>query len=959
MTVRFLPAFTALALLGLAVPAHADPTPAQAARLAALKAEADRVDGNADPRAYRAAYERAVAYARTVYPADHPAIEKLRMGIMVARFGQGDTEGLVEEIEHAITVFERAGPTWQEDLVDSLNNLATVVEARGDAQRAMGLLERVVAIRRTMTGPLAEAYLGLVIGNLSWACRGQGDYARALPLALEGVALLEKSHRENPGNRDVADTLAGALGNLPVYYADLGRHAEASEAVRALVARLDELTGPASTAGANAMLSGSIFLVREGKQAEAEALVRRAIASYTAGVGAESGQTARANLRLVTILMAQGRHAEAQPLAEQAATVLAKTLGPLARDTIEARVRLARIAFALEDKPTAIARMRALLVDVAAKRPAGHRDVVENQDVLATMLAQNGQWREAADLLAIIRTARTGTPGDGDRADLAARALQALALARSGNPDAARGVLDAAMPLAEAALAREIEGAGARGGRSTDLTRAIGLGALAASEAGDVPRAFRLAQLYRLGPSDRAVLRARARDRAGDGAALRRVQDLQEARDRALAAFQQAAGSGDNAAARAAKAEADALSAQLAAHDGERHGTLFETVDLAALQARLAPDQALYLVLQTDFATRIFAVSRQHLAIADAALPSARIVGQVKALRDRLDWSAAAGEPFDRRESAALGAALFPREIARVLAGKRRVAVVARGPLARVPFAVLSLPGHGGKLDWAIERHAFSYPVGLATLGSEARARGGAVGEFLGVGAPELPALAAAAGGTARLRGSVNGRRIAALGALGLAEGELKAMAGALHARKATVLTGAGASEQALRAAPLASADVVTFATHGLMAGELENLDEAALVLSPPPAGAPADPANDGLLTTSEIARLSFSARLVVLSACNSASGDREGDDALGGLAHAFLYAGAKGLLVSHWRVRDDAAARLTVATASGMVRGESPAEALRRAQLALMRDPALADAANPAVWAPFVVVGD
>ena len=106
-----------------------------------------------------------------------------------------------------------------------------------------------------------------------------------------------------------------------------------------------------------------------------------------------------------------------------------------------------------------------------------------------------------------------------------------------------------------------------------------------------------------------------------------------------------------------------------------------------------------------------------------------------------------------------------------------------------------------------------------------------------------------------------------------------------------------------------------------------------------------------------EIASLRLNADWVILSACNTAAGDSPGAPPYSGLATAFAQAGARGLMLSHWRVRDDAAARLTVGTVKGAAKGLSRAEALRRAQLDLIADPAVPDGAHPAIWAPFVVI--
>jgi CHAT domain-containing protein len=78
----------------------------------------------------------------------------------------------------------------------------------------------------------------------------------------------------------------------------------------------------------------------------------------------------------------------------------------------------------------------------------------------------------------------------------------------------------------------------------------------------------------------------------------------------------------------------------------------------------------------------------------------------------------------------------------------------------------------------------------------------------------------------------------------------------------------------------------------------------------------------------------------------------------LAGLARAFLHAGGRNLLASHWAVRDDAAAALSVGTVRRYAAGEDPAEALRAAMLEVMEGKQVPGGEHPLLWAPFVFVG-
>jgi CHAT domain-containing protein len=184
-------------------------------------------------------------------------------------------------------------------------------------------------------------------------------------------------------------------------------------------------------------------------------------------------------------------------------------------------------------------------------------------------------------------------------------------------------------------------------------------------------------------------------------------------------------------------------------------------------------------------------------------------------------------------------------------------------------------------------------------------------------------------------------------------------VAQSLGATAENIRLGEEATVTAVRSAALDRYRVIHFATHGLVAGDLESADgslvEPALVMTPP---ATASSGDDGLLKASDIVALRLNADLVILSACNTAAGEHAGGEALSGLANAFLYAGARSLLASNWPVASDAAVRITTGMTAALAADPAigRAEALRRSISALIDSE---DDAHPSYWAPFSLIGE
>ncbi|MES2135530.1 MAG: CHAT domain-containing protein [Pseudomonadota bacterium] len=156
---------------------------------------------------------------------------------------------------------------------------------------------------------------------------------------------------------------------------------------------------------------------------------------------------------------------------------------------------------------------------------------------------------------------------------------------------------------------------------------------------------------------------------------------------------------------------------------------------------------------------------------------------------------------------------------------------------------------------------------------------------------------------------------------------------------------------------------ILHFATHGVVTSRAAKCPaQPALLTSFGGNG------SDGLLTFKEIFDLRLDADLVILSACDtagkaSAAATQQaglatgGDVALDGLVRAFVGAGARLVIASHWPVPDDFSATHRLITGLFSVPAGTPTvSALRKSQRQLMDD---ANTSHPFYWSAFAVVGD
>ena len=413
------------------------------------------------------------------------------------------------------------------------------------------------------------------------------------------------------------------------------------------------------------------------------------------------------------------------------------------------------------------------------------------------------------------------------------------------------------------------------------------------------------------------------------------------------------------------------------------------SLSLADLQQLLRPGEAYYkMMVVNDDAYGIFVTRETATAFPIAAAP-AELERQVDALRASImvvENGQQMTYPFDVALSRRLFEELFA-PVAANLASVRHLIFEPDGALLRLPVNLLvadaaSVETYRQRVAASVDNE-FDFR-GIAWLG-----RGRDISTAVSApafrdvrrAAPSRAASAYLGFGQNQSAGSILGTPGATRGSVErdpcnwpllawnrpIAADELYTASGVIRSASrgdAEVVTGAAFNDTAIKARDdLDDYRILHFATHGLVGA--------------PRAECPARPAlltsfgggdSDGLLTFAEIFDLQLDADLIILSACDTAgqaglAASQEagvtsgGDFSLDGLVRAFVGAGGRMVVASHWPVPDDydATERLIGGLFSAAP-GTGTAAALRGAQVALMDQ---VDTSHPYYWSGFAVVGD
>ena len=928
------------------------------------------------------ALERAARLAETAFGADSPNASLIYNSLSTAYLAQGRYNDAEPFLLRALQIRERnLGPT-SPDLVPVLSNIALTYDNQGRYAEAEPLYQRMLAIQQATVGP-DHPNIAISFGNIANLYQHQGRYREAEDAYQRALSILEKAFGPDSPN------LLFIIDNFAALYGNEGRHDDAVRLLERSLAIKEKAVGPTNQAVVLSLNNIASLYDQDGRFAEAEQLYKRVLAISEGN--RDPGNIGAALNNLAAFYRARNRLAEAEPLYQRSLTLQQKVRGPDHPDVATVMSNLA-VLYDRQGRSTEAEALyqRSLAIDQQALG-AGSEAAASDMYALALLYMHMGRAAEAEPLfkraLSIRQNAALFNPAN-------------IALSWSG----LAGFYDQQGRLAEALdAARKAVGIWSANGAEASDPNASGNGnqrmmrgflpemihilfqaysGAGASAAAVADEAFRAAQSARGLETAQALAGMTARYASGSdalGALIREQQDL-SARAQALNAalvkvLAQPPNQRGPAAESSLRNEQRTVEARLR-DDDDRLKKEFprfvelaraQPVGIADVQQSLGADEAFAAMTLGDKDSYLFAIRKDKAAFFKLDLTRAQANSAVQALRATL----VDDTPFETGKARDLYQKLFgPADS--LIADEKNLIVVADGALESLPLSVL-VTGDAGETDvktpdykrvpWLIRRQAFTIVPAASSFVSLRRltpARSGR-NPFVGFGNPDFRGAGDKRGiDTLSLyKGSqAVAERLRRLPSLPDTADELRAEARLLGAPDSSLHLGADASVTTVRSLDLSGARVIAFATHAGVAGELADVAEPALALTPP-ARPSAD--DDGLLRASQVSQLRLNADFVILSACNTAASDgTPGAEGLSGLAKAFFYAGARSLLVSHWEVQSDPTVKLTTGLIRALAADPSigRAEALRRSMLAMV-DSATANDTHPAAWAPFVLAGE
>jgi CHAT domain-containing protein/Flp pilus assembly protein TadD len=890
-------------------------------------------------------------------------------------------------------------------VAESLNVLGSIEAYLGEYDDAIAHMEQARSIHESQSPPQLNEEFGTLCINLAGTYQRSGKYAKAEAAFAKGLDVLRVNpgihHPAYPaslvayaylqadlGHYSTAEKLYDEAGKLlreqlgeqhPVYasflnnqaalYAQVGNFAMAESDYRKSLELKRRLYAPdALTIGAS--LRNLARLVYARNREEGEKLFKEAADLYARAAKPPAFDYASVLLPLAEAQRNRGDLVSARETLQHATSIVANGLGTEHPLYAAALRDLGLVHQASHEYPQAERDLRQAIAIVEKTQGEDHPDLAAYLARLATVYEEAGDYASATPLFR--RSLEISDRALADMLTIGSESSKSTVLTNLEDPIAS---LIAFQNRARTPEARELafEAVARRKGRVLDAVHDWGQTLRESGDANTRRRFEQRTEMLECEASLTVALGYRDLKPAVVGTCGLSGTALEARYDRLLHELRtnwtDTRGKEALQAVGVLRQKIGELEAELS-REAPRFASELHPVRLADIRAHLASGETLVEFVEYRKRYGAFIVTRRDLQWADLG-PAAPIDLAVQDLFGAAnDWSIASARRESRNQQSAEQTA---QEALRILSSKMspviaavshpgvfRLRISPDGMLNLVPFAALS-DSHG---DFLIKRFEIGYlgaARDLAAPENTAPRDSSSMVIAVSPGADALPPS-----------NTLTAFRADRLERLKNAEIEARQVQKWLP--KAHLLGEREATEQRIK--QLRRPALLHIVGHGIVRGDetcastadrpscqLKNLDAASrvmnlsvIVLEEAYGRGGASP-QDGMLTALELQTLDFEGtELLVLSQCRMADGVPSSGEGVYGMRRAAAIAGVKTFVAPLWNVDDTAEQKFVDLFYSELSIGKGRTEALRRAQLQLLKSK---EHSNFLMWAPMILSGD
>jgi len=242
--------------------------------------------------------------------------------IVLARLYQSMGEYVKSELlfQRALKILEKNSGPEHQAIAKTLNNLAELYRTMGDCAKAEPLYERALKITEKSLGS-NHPTAAVILHNQGLLYDTMGDYAKAEPLLQQALKIMEKT----PGP-DHPNT-ANCLNDLALLYLDLRDYAKAEPLLQRALKIYEKARGLDHPDTANCLINLAGLYEDMRDNAKEEPLILRALEINGHVLGTNHPATATCLTYLARMKESKGEYAKAEPLFQQALNIRERALG--------------------------------------------------------------------------------------------------------------------------------------------------------------------------------------------------------------------------------------------------------------------------------------------------------------------------------------------------------------------------------------------------------------------------------------------------------------------------------------------------------------------------------------------------------------------------------------------------------------------------------------------------------